>query len=563
MKHLILFLLTLLTSGLAAPSDPILTNPKLLEIGTGAASTANLLKVDPTTGALTRVTVDLSTYAPLASPTFTGSPVVPGYLTTATAATTYAPLASPTFTGTVTIPSGAAMGTPASLDLTNATLLPIGSGVSGMAAGAATFLGTATSANLATLVSDETGSGSLVFQTQPTFKTEICLNNPANTFKYSITPAAIAANRILNLPLITGTDTLASLGLAQTWTGTQSFADSQLKLNGVTSGSTTLKAQALASSYVVTLPAATDTLVGRTTPDTLTNKTLTSPTINSGTLVTPILGTPQSGSLGSCTGYALSNLSGAGAGVLTWMATPFSSNLASALTDETGSGESVFSTAPLFKTSININNPANTFKYVITPAAIAADRTLNLPLTTATDTLASLGLSQTFTGAANYITNGANGGTWYSYASGAGKYLGFNATGMRFFTTTADDMNMTHSVGTTPVVHTTFQASGNVLKTTGGRIKLVTNDTSTSLTLTNAHHVVTLSNAGAVTLNLPVGVTGTEYIIKNKGAGTVTITPNGSQKLFTTSQVATFTRTTGQACIIIFDGTDWSVVSDY
>lgn len=53
------------------------------------------------TGALSVATA-AATYAPLASPTFTGSPVVPGYLTTATAATTYAPLASPAFTGTVT-----------------------------------------------------------------------------------------------------------------------------------------------------------------------------------------------------------------------------------------------------------------------------------------------------------------------------------------------------------------------------------------------------------------------------------------------------------------------------
>lgn len=41
----------------------------------------------------------ISGYASLASPTFTGSPVVPGY----------APLASPTFTGIVTIPSGASI----------------------------------------------------------------------------------------------------------------------------------------------------------------------------------------------------------------------------------------------------------------------------------------------------------------------------------------------------------------------------------------------------------------------------------------------------------------------
>tara|TARA_R110000868_G_scaffold177691_7_gene416705 strand:- start:2117 stop:4105 length:1989 start_codon:yes stop_codon:yes gene_type:complete len=57
----------------------------------------------------------------------------------------------------------------------------------------------------------------------PRFKTTLNLNNPANTFKYVITPAAILADRTLNLPLITGTDTLASLGLAQTWGGVQTF----------------------------------------------------------------------------------------------------------------------------------------------------------------------------------------------------------------------------------------------------------------------------------------------------------------------------------------------------
>lgn len=49
------------------------------------------------------------------------------------------------------------------------------------------------------------------------------LKNPADTFSYTITPAAIAADRALTLPLITGSDTLAVLGLAQTWTGVQTF----------------------------------------------------------------------------------------------------------------------------------------------------------------------------------------------------------------------------------------------------------------------------------------------------------------------------------------------------
>jgi hypothetical protein len=78
------------------------------------------------------------------------------------------PLASPTFTGTVTIPNGAALGTPTSLTLTNATGLPVASGISGLGTGVATFLASPTAANLASMVTDEIGSGSLMFSEVPT-----------------------------------------------------------------------------------------------------------------------------------------------------------------------------------------------------------------------------------------------------------------------------------------------------------------------------------------------------------------------------------------------------------
>ncbi len=58
------------------------------------------------------------------------------------------------------------------------------------------------------------------------------LRNPADTFSYTIVPAAIGADRNLNLPLITGTDTLASLGLSQTFTGTTTINSIKIGTNG-------------------------------------------------------------------------------------------------------------------------------------------------------------------------------------------------------------------------------------------------------------------------------------------------------------------------------------------
>lgn len=51
----------------------------------------------------------------------------------------------------------------------------------------------------------------------------LVIENPANTFVYRLQAAAIAANRALNLPLLTAEDTLAVLGLAQTWTQLQTI----------------------------------------------------------------------------------------------------------------------------------------------------------------------------------------------------------------------------------------------------------------------------------------------------------------------------------------------------
>lgn len=71
-----------------------------------------------------------------------------------------------TFTGkTITggTLSGVAIGTPTSGVLTSCTGLPISTGVSGLGTGIAAFLATPSSANLIAAITDETGTGALVF----------------------------------------------------------------------------------------------------------------------------------------------------------------------------------------------------------------------------------------------------------------------------------------------------------------------------------------------------------------------------------------------------------------
>ncbi len=201
--------ITLVAPVLGTPASVNLSNGTALPLSTGVSGTlpyANFVNATAASvlvgrgaasgaGVMQEVTLGtgLSMTGTVLSATTTGTP---GGSTTQCQynnASAFGGVTGCTTNGTTITLVAPILGTPASVNLANATNLPIGSGVAGLGSGVATFLATPSTANFASMVTGETGSGAVVFGTSPTLVT------PALG-----TPTALVLTSATGLPVSTG-----------------------------------------------------------------------------------------------------------------------------------------------------------------------------------------------------------------------------------------------------------------------------------------------------------------------------------------------------------------------
>jgi hypothetical protein len=413
------------------------------------------------------------------------------------------------------------LGTPASATLTNATGLPISTGVSGLGTGVATFLGTPSSANLISAVTDETGSGSLVFATSPTLVTP-ALGTPSALVGTNITGTAsglTAGNVTTNANLtgaITSTGNATSLGsfssanllgalTDETGTGSAVFATSPTLITpilGTPTSATLTNATGLPLSTGVTgqLPVANGG-TGTATPSIVagTNVTVT------GTWPNQTIAASSGGSPGGSTTQVQYNNAGAFGGI----------------TGATTNGTALTLVAPILGT----------------PASATLTNATGLPLSTGVT-----GTLPVANGGTGITSLGTGVATWLGTPSSANLIsvvTDETGSGSLVFNNTPSLTNPT----VTNYVETPFSANSS---------------TAITIALTNGTvQIITLT--GNATITMPTATSGKSFIMLLKQDGTGGRTVTWSTVKWAGGTAPTITSTASRLDILSFfaDGTNW------
>ena len=384
--------------------------------------------------------------------------------------------------------------------VTNTLITPAISSVTGLGTGVATFLATPTSANLAAAVTDETGSGALVFATSPTLVT------PALG-----TPASGVMTNVTGLPLTTGVTGTLAIGNGGTGQITASAAFNAL--SPITSVGDLILGNGANSA--TRLAIGTN---GQVLSSNGTTASWTTPAANVSSFSAGTTGlTPSTPTTGAVTLAGTLNIANGGTGI-----TAFGTGVQTALGQAvTGSGGIALATSPVFVTPTL--GAATGTSLALSVSALTSSNTSNLAMG-GTLGFSDTGILANFVATTNsyaqFVVQNKSAGTTASAEFIAYNDSGTATTNFATFGINSSGYTGTGAINTAGYGYFITGSTDIVLGTIGANnIHLVTNSQATD--------AITINTSNAVAFNGQYGTAGNLLQSNGNAAANTWVAPSG------------------------------------